>query len=208
VILADSDLAKWQTTNSKYLVKDRWIALRADTCTTPDGHVVDPFYVLEYPDWATCFVIDENLDVLLIDNYRQGAGEYVTEFISGAIDPEDTSPLHGMRRELEEEIGYTGGQIHHVGTSYTNPSNHTNKLHSFFAFGGAVTKEHQREASETMTTIRMPLRDAIAMFQNTTSGTLHQSYHLATLAMALNFIKQSDIAELQEIKDILGEERW
>ena len=184
------------------------MTLRADSCVTPDEHVIEPYYVLEYPDWATCFVIDENLDVLMINNYRHGAGEYVTEFVSGIIETDDTSELEGMRRELEEEIGYTGGQIHKVGVSYANPSNQTNKLHSFFAFGGAVTKPHQREKGETMQTVRVPLRDAIAMLQDTTSGTLYQSYHLAALSMALNFIKQSDIAELQEIKDILGEERW
>lgn len=206
--MPDSDLPKWKTNSSEYLVKDRWMTLRADSCITPDGHTIEPYYVLELPDWATCFVIDENLDVLMINNYRHGAGEYVTEFVSGIIETDDTSELEGMRRELEEEIGYTGGQIHKVGISYANPSNQTNKLHSFFAFGGAITKPHQREKDETMQTVRVPLRDAIAMLQDTTSGTLYQSYHLAALSMALNFIKQSDIAELQEIKDILGEERW
>jgi len=206
--MTDSDLPKWKTNSSEYLVKDRWIALRADSCTTPDGHTIEPYYILEYSDWATCFVIDENLDVLMINNYRHGAGEYVTEFVSGGIETDDTSELEGMRRELEEEIGYTGGQIHKIGMSYPNPSNQTNKLHSFFAFGGATTQDHQREKGETMETVRIPLREAIAMLQDTNSGTFYQSMHLATLFMALNFIKQSDIAELQEIKDALGEERW
>ena len=206
--MTNSDLPKWKTTNSEYLVKDRWITLRADSCVTPAGHIVNPYYVLEYPDWATCFVIDENLDVLMVQNYRQGTGEYVTEFVSGGIDPDDTSEIEGMKRELEEEIGYTGGQIHRVGVSYANPGNQNNKIHSFFAFGGAITKEHQREASETMTTIRLPLQEAVAMLQDTNSGTYYQSFHLAAFSMALNFIRQSDLAELQEIKDALGEERW
>lgn len=206
--MSDSDLPKWKTNNSEYLVNDRWITLRADSCTTPNGHTIEPYYVLEFPDWATCFVIDENLDVLMINNYRHGAGGYVTEFVSGVIETSDTSELVGMRRELEEEIGYTGGQIHKVGVSYTNPANQTNKLHSFFAFGGSVTQEHQREKGETMETVRIPLREAIAMLQDTNSGKYYQSFHLATLSMTLNFIKQSDIAELQEIKDVLGEERW
>lgn len=206
--MTDSDLPKWKTTSSEYLVKDRWITLRADSCTTPDGHTIEPYYVLEFSDWASCFVIDENLDVLMINNYRQGVGEYVTEFVSGGIEADDSSEHEGMRRELEEEIGYTGGQIHKIGMSYPNPANQTNKLHSFFAFGGAIAQEHQREKGETMETVRLPLRDAIAMLQNTNSGTFYQSMHLATLFMALNFIKQSDIAELQEIKDVLGEERW
>lgn len=206
--MTDSDLPKWETNSSEYLVNDRWIKLRADSCTTPDGHVIEPYYVLEYSDWAACFVIDENLDVLMINNYRQGAGRYVTEFVSGVIEVSDDSELEGMKRELEEEIGYTGGQIHKIGLSYPNPSNQTNKLHSFFAVGGAITQEHQREKGETMETVRIPLRNAIAMMQNPDSDTLYQSMHLATLFMALSFIKRSDLPELQEIKDVLGEERW
>ena len=206
--MSHSDLPKWKTTSSKYLVKDRWITLRADSCITPAGHTIEPYYVLELPDWASCFVIDENPNAIMINNYRQGAGEYVTEFVSGGIEPNDSSATEGMRRELEEEIGYTGGQIHKVGVSYANPGNQTNKLHSFFAFGGAITQEHRREKGETMETVRLPLREAVAMLQDANSGTMYQSMHLATLFMALNFIKQSDIAELQEIKDALEEERW
>lgn len=206
--MPDSDLPKWKTNSSEYLVKDHWIALRADSCTTPAGHTIEPYYVLEYPDWAACFVIDENLDVLMINNYRQGAGKYITEFVAGGIEPNDTSEHEGIRRELEEEIGYTGGQVHKVGVSYANPGMQTNKLHSFFAFGGAITQEHQREKGETMETLRLPLREAIAMMQDPNPATPFQSYHLTTLFMALNFIKRSDIAELQEIKDVLGEERW
>lgn len=206
--MTNSDLPKWKTTNSEFLVKDRWIALRADSCITPAGAVIEPYYVLEYGDWANCFVIDENLDVLMVQNYRQGVGEYVTEFVSGGIETSDDSVTEGMKRELEEEIGYTGGQVHQVGVSYTNPGNQNNKLHSFFAFGGAITKDHRREAGETMVTLRLPLREAVAMLQDTTSGVCYQSFHLTTLAMALNFIRQSDLAELQEIKDVLEEERW
>jgi 8-oxo-dGTP pyrophosphatase MutT (NUDIX family) len=207
-LLTNSDLPKWKTTNSEYLVKDRWISLRADSCVTPTGAVIEPYYVLEYGDWANCFVIDEKLDVLMVQNYRQGIGEYVTEFVSGGIETDDGSVIEGMKRELEEEIGYTGGQVHQVGVSYTNPGNQNNKLHSFFAFGGAITKDHQREAGETMVTLRLPLREAVAMLRDTTSGACYQSFHLTTLSMALNFIRQSDLAELQEIKDALGEERW
>jgi hypothetical protein len=39
---------KWRVTASRYIHKDRWIALRADDCLTDDGVPVAPYYVLEY----------------------------------------------------------------------------------------------------------------------------------------------------------------
>ena len=64
----------WKTTASKYVVNDRWLKLRADTCLTPDGDVLDPWYVLEYPDWVNCVVVDAEDDIILLHHYRHGVG--------------------------------------------------------------------------------------------------------------------------------------
>lgn len=129
-------MKKWQTTDSKILVEDRWIKLRADTCITPEGHTIAPFYVLEYSDWANCFVLDDNNDVIMVKHYRHGIDDFVLELVSGGIEKDDHSRIEGMRRELAEEIGYTGGEMYQTGISYPNPANQTNKVYSFIAIGG------------------------------------------------------------------------
>src|SRR4051812_11848901 len=95
---------KWQITHSKYLVDDRWLKLRADSCVTSDGHVIEPFYVFEYPDWVNCFVVDDNNDVIMVNHYRQGIRNYIPEIICGNLEAGDVSPEEGMRRELAEEV--------------------------------------------------------------------------------------------------------
>ncbi len=42
----------WKTLESKYILKDKWMTLRADRCETPDGVVVEPYYVQEPCDWV------------------------------------------------------------------------------------------------------------------------------------------------------------
>ena len=64
--MPNEELPKWQTTDSRYLVNDRWLRLRADTCTTPDGQTIEPWYVLEYPEWVNCLVIDQEDKVILL----------------------------------------------------------------------------------------------------------------------------------------------
>jgi hypothetical protein len=39
----------WKVTQSDYVLNNRWIRVRADACETPTGHVIAPYYVLEYP---------------------------------------------------------------------------------------------------------------------------------------------------------------
>lgn len=42
----------WKTLASTYLFKDDWLTVRADKCEKPDGKIIDPYYVYEFPDWV------------------------------------------------------------------------------------------------------------------------------------------------------------
>lgn len=83
-------------------------------------------------------MIDDDNNIIMAKHYRHGVDEFVLELVSGGIEESDDSPTEGMRRELAEEIGYTGGDIYRTGISYPNPSSQTNKLHSFIAIGGSL----------------------------------------------------------------------
>ncbi|HYG84086.1 MAG TPA: NUDIX hydrolase [Verrucomicrobiae bacterium] len=197
-----TQLKKWHITKSRYIVNDRWLKLRADDCLTADGHKIAPYYVVEHPEWANCFVIDDQMQVLLVNHYRHGIGEYLPELVSGGIDASDSSPLAGITRELKEELGYVGGEVHPIGASYPNSASHTNRVHSFIAFGGGCQQPQQLENGEDLEIIKMPFKDFATMIQDPTSGT-YQSMHLATIFFAFQFIKKSSLPELQEIKKLL-----
>ena len=46
---------RWKTLAHRDVVRDRWLRLRADRCELKPGVVLDPFYVMEEPDWVTDF---------------------------------------------------------------------------------------------------------------------------------------------------------
>src|SRR6516225_3082923 len=125
----------WEILSSKYVVKDRWLTLRADDCRNAEGQSIAPFYVLEYPPWVNVLALTPERNVVLIKQYRHGIRQIILELPGGAVDEQDASILDAAQRELREETGYAAEEWREIGTFCTSPHNHTNTGHCFLAFG-------------------------------------------------------------------------
>lgn len=82
--------------------------------------------------------------------------KYLSELIGGGIEAEDASPENAIRRELQEEAGYTGGRLYQVGVCYPNAANHTNKVHAFLAVGGTIDRDQNLEVGESIIVEKIP----------------------------------------------------
>lgn len=194
---------KWQTLASKYLVNDRWLKLRADKVETPDGHTLDPFYVFEYPNWINCLVIDENNNAVMIRQYRHGAEEYVLEIVGGSVESHDADTEDSIQRELQEELGYVGGEIILTGISYANPANQNNKIYSYLAIGGSCSEDQALEPGENIYVEKIPFQELVSLMTRSGNKEIFQSYNLANILFAINHIKKSDNPRLQELANLL-----
>jgi ADP-ribose diphosphatase len=180
------ELRKWKTVNSKYVVNDRWMKLRADTCTTANGHEISPFYVMEYNEWVNCLVLSDEGEVTLLRHYRHGIDDYVLEIVGGGVD-EGEAPVAAIRRELEEEIGLRNAVIYLTGVCYANASNQTNKTHCFIALGGTFDGKQEYETGADFQIVKMSLDDLTELIED--QNEIMQSLHLASIFFAFNFLK-------------------
>jgi ADP-ribose pyrophosphatase len=139
---------RWKTLASKYLFTDNWLTLRADTCETPEGKVVTPYYVYEFPDWVMAVALTTDGKFILERQYRHAAGITSIELPGGCVDPGDPSLEAALRRELLEETGYVFESVEFLARVSANPSTNSNWAHLYLATGGRLEQQQNLDPNE------------------------------------------------------------
>ena len=139
---------EWKTLSSEYIHEDNWFFARKDKCLTPDGKIVDPYYVLEFPDWVTALAFTADEKVILVKQYRHALGEVCLELPGGCADKTDKNFEEAVRREFLEETGYAFETAHYLGRTSSNPSTNSNLLHMFLLTGGEKVQGQDLDANE------------------------------------------------------------
>lgn len=172
-------IGPWSVLSSEVVVSDRWLHLRADRCARADGRIIAPYYVAEKADWALVCPITARGDVLLVSEYRHGAGAVLTGLPGGLIDASDPDPEAAARRELREETGFSAGRLTSLGAFWEDAAHHTNRMHCFLAEDLGAAGAQALDANEQIEVFSRPLDDVVA------EGVLTQAHHVACLLLAL-----------------------
>jgi len=176
------DPLDWTLVSSEYLFRDSWLTARKDTCRKPDGTLVTPYYVMEYPDWACAVALTEDKQVVLVRQYRHAIGRSIMELPGGVIDKTDASPLEGVRRELMEETGYAFRNIEPLGVISANPSTNNNLMHLFLATGGVKVGEQHLDENEDIEVHLVSIPQLKEMLRR---NEILQSLHVTCILYAL-----------------------
>ena len=174
----------WRVLSSEPIVRDRWINVRADHCVTPGGRDIAPFYVLTYPDWVHVAALTDDDELVLVEQYRHGAGQACLELPGGAMDPGDADPVAAAQRELLEETGFEPARSELVSSLFPNPATQTNRLHGVLATGCRRVAAPRLEDGEEGLTVRcVPVDDIL---RDLRGGVLQQAMHVGLLLLALS----------------------
>ena len=142
---------------SAYVLADPWIRLRSDTVMLPSGRIFSPCPIFEYPDWVDVIALTDELNVVLVDQYRHAVGQMRTEFPAGVVDNAGEEPLAAIKRELREETGYASEEWQLIGTAPVNPALQTNRVYSFLALGARKVADQDLDEGEAIRTHELPL---------------------------------------------------
>lgn len=172
----------WKILSSEYLFNDLWFKVRKDKCITPQGKLVDPYYVYEFPTWVTAVALTEDGKVVLEKQYRHALGETCIEIPGGCVDDTDKDLETAIKRELLEETGYTFSSYEYLGKISANPSTNSNLMHMFLAKGGRKIASQELDHNEE---IEIDLVSINELKQMLRENKIVQAMHVTCIMYAL-----------------------
>lgn len=178
---------KWKILSSEYLFNDLWFKVRKDICETPSGKVINPYYVYEFPEWATAFALTEENKVIIVKQYRHPIGEVVVELPGGCVDETDKDLQTAIARELLEETGYVFSSYESLGKISSNPSTNTNWMHMFLARGGKKVGEQKLDHNEEIIVELITIEELKKLVRE---NEIVQSMHVTCILYALEKLNE------------------
>ncbi len=173
---------KWTRLASKLVFDHRWYRVRQDRVQLANGQVVDDYFVSVRPDVAMVLPVTAAGEVVMVWQYRHGAGEILLELPAGTFDPQQEAAEVAARRELQEETGYVAEQLEPLATLYDNPVKDTNNVHLFLARNVTHQGTQQLDTTEDIEVVTVPLQEIDAYIQ---SGKIQVAGTLSALYLGL-----------------------
>lgn len=171
----------WRTLVSRPLVeRPPWIVLREDRVELPTGAVLDPYFVVEAPDWACVVPVLASGEVVMVEQWRHAIGRRSLEFPAGAIDRGET-PEAAAVRELQEEAGVVAGSLVPLAMVATEPARMTNWAHLFLAPEAKLEGVPVPDASEDLAIRVVPTADLASLIA---SGEIVHGVHVGAALLA------------------------
>lgn len=136
---------------------------RFDRLENPrNAHCLDAL-VLEANDWVNVVALTTGGNVVLVEQFRFGAGTVSLEVPAGVVETGE-DPLDAAKRELLEETGYVAQEWVSMGSADPNPAFMDNACHLWLATGAVKTGDQHLDTGEDIVAMELSpaaLQDAI-----------------------------------------------
>lgn len=172
----------WKKLSSEYISKHIYFTARKDVCETPDGYIVDPYFVVELPTSVCAMALTENNEVILAQQYRHPVEEVLLEVPGGFVDSGETSEK-AIARELLEETGYSFSEFIFLARVAANPGVLNNYTDLYLARGGKKRAGQKLDANEEIEIKLIPLEEVRNLL---VKNQFKQAMHTACLFYAFN----------------------
>lgn len=173
-------MTAWRVIASRCVLARRWLTLHEQHVRLPTGAEIEEFHLIESPDWVGVLAITEARQVVMVEQYRHGAGRSGLELPAGVVDEGET-PLEAARRELAEETGFGARTLTPLSTVFPEPARHTNRAHFFVATDAFAVGEPRLDESEQLSVRLLTPPELIGAID---SGAIVHAAHVGAILLA------------------------
>ena len=153
---------------------------------TLDNGVTTELDIIRHPGASAIVPISLNNTVILIKQYRHAVKKFIWEIPAGTFNPNET-PLECAKRELIEEIGFSGNTWHNLGMITPLPGYSDERIHIFLA-ADLVPDKQNLDKDEILDVHEIGLADATEMIYN---GSIQDGKTISGLFMATLWLKDN-----------------
>jgi ADP-ribose pyrophosphatase len=129
--------------SSREVFKSKLFTVVEEVAHDPDGFEIHRS-IVRHPGSAVMMAIDEKSRILLVQQFRLPAEQYLWELPAGRLDPGE-APLEAAKRELREETGYQAQNWTELAEFWASPGYVAERMHVFLA---TTLTEGQKEPME------------------------------------------------------------
>ncbi|MEM1312137.1 MAG: NUDIX hydrolase [Patescibacteria group bacterium] len=146
----------WQTLETKTIFDSKFLKVYQDEVRLPNGNIINDYTLVEKPSVVVIVAIDSHNNLIVLNEYKHGAKEYLNVLPAGHLAKGENS-LEAARRELLEETGYSGENFSELGVLYDYPSKDVHKVNVVLVKDIKKVTEENHEETESITYKLVPL---------------------------------------------------
>lgn len=137
----------WNLLSVKDVSVGEWMPIEARTYQKPDGNIVEDFTVTTLEDVSLIIPITPDKKIIMIKQFKPGAGEVTIEFPGGRLKPGENY-LAGAKTELMEETGMMSEEFIELGETVTFPTKGSERIMNYLSLNTVKTSDQNLDEHE------------------------------------------------------------
>lgn len=179
-------MEKWTVEESQVVLDaSPFLTVRQEKCFLPGGLVIPDYNVISEPDIVVAFVLTDDKQLVLVEQYKHGIGQICLEVPGGLSD--GGAPLEETKREVLEETGYASDNWEHLCSYINNPTRFDNHIHAFIAHDAKKVANQHLDPAEA---IRVHIMSIPEVLQAINTGRIAAVHSIAIIFQALAKIRR------------------